>query len=66
MYLHEFGLQRLVDEQILLKARAENRIVMTFDLGFGDPLAGSGGGHKPTVILSGCELSGRQPRRRDS
>jgi predicted nuclease of predicted toxin-antitoxin system len=50
IHLREIGLQRLPDDQILLKARAENRIVLTFDLDFGDLLAASGG-NTPSVIL---------------
>jgi predicted nuclease of predicted toxin-antitoxin system len=50
IHLREIGLQRLTDDQILLKRRAENRIVLTFDLDFGDLLAASAG-NTPSVIL---------------
>lgn len=49
-HLREEGLQRLPDDQILEMARGENRIVLTFDLDFGDLLAA--GGHRlPSVII---------------
>lgn len=37
--LREEGLSRLPDAEILAKARREQRIVLTFDLDFGDLLA---------------------------
>ncbi|MCX7924205.1 MAG: DUF5615 family PIN-like protein [Fimbriimonadales bacterium] len=49
-HLHEENLQRLADEEILEKARREERIVLTCDLDFGDLLAASGAG-LPSVIL---------------
>jgi predicted nuclease of predicted toxin-antitoxin system len=39
VHLREQGLQRLPDPEILKKAAAEGRIVLTFDLDFGDLLA---------------------------
>ncbi len=39
MHLREEGLQRLPDAEILLKARQENRIILTMDLDFGTLLA---------------------------
>ena len=39
VHLGELGLQRLADDQILVKARDEKRIVLTFDLDFADLLA---------------------------
>src|SRR5712691_2127109 len=36
VHLREEGLHRAPDEQVLGKALAENRIVITFDLDFGD------------------------------
>src|ERR1700734_1035834 len=50
IHLRELGLQTLPDEQILAKALIENRIVLTFDLDFGDLLAASAG-ETPSVIL---------------
>ena len=38
VHLSAQGLQRLADDQILVKARDEKRIVITFDLDFGDLL----------------------------
>lgn len=50
IHLREEGLQRLPDDQILELALRENRIVLTFDLDFGDLLAA--GGHRlPSVII---------------
>jgi len=39
VHLREQGLQRLPDSEILQKAAVEGRIVLTFDLDFGDLLA---------------------------
>jgi len=39
IHLREEGLQRMSDEDIILKARAENRIVLTHDLDFGRIMA---------------------------
>jgi len=39
VHLCEQGLQRLPDSEILKKAAAEGRIILTFDLDFGDMLA---------------------------
>ena len=39
VHLREQGLQRLPDEAIVEKARAEHRIILTMDLGFGHLLA---------------------------
>ena len=50
VHLRELGLQRLPDDQILLKARVEARVILTFDLDFGDLLAASSGS-TPSVIL---------------
>lgn len=49
-HLHELGLQRLADAEILDKARRECSIVLTFDLDFADLLA-AGGESLPSVIL---------------
>jgi predicted nuclease of predicted toxin-antitoxin system len=50
VHLREVGLQTLPDDQILTKALDEHRIVLTFDLGFGDLLAASRA-QTPSVIL---------------
>ena len=50
MHLREEGLQRLPDDKILEKARREGRIVLTFDLDFGDLLA-IGLSDSPSVIV---------------
>ena len=50
IHLRELGLQTLPDGEILAKARSENRIVLTFDLDFGELLAASAG-EAPSVIL---------------
>ena len=41
-HLREEELQRLPDDQIFRKAVAENRVVLTFDLDFGEIVASSG------------------------
>jgi len=46
----EIGLDREPDKAILQRARAEGRIVLTFDLDFGDLLA-AGGHALPSVIV---------------
>jgi predicted nuclease of predicted toxin-antitoxin system len=43
VHLGEQGLQRLADARIFDKARDEGRIILTFDLDFGEILALSGG-----------------------
>ncbi len=48
--LVEEGLQRLTDEEIVVKARQEERIILTMDLGFGSLLVISGQ-VLPSVIL---------------
>ncbi len=50
VHLHEEGLARLSDSEILEKARREESIVLTHDLDFGDLLAASGA-QLPTVII---------------
>lgn len=50
VHLREEGLIRLSDEGILEKALKEERIVLTFDLDFGDLLA-AGGYSLPSVII---------------
>jgi predicted nuclease of predicted toxin-antitoxin system len=43
VHLREQGLQRLPDADVFAKAIAEGRIILTFDLDFGEILALSGG-----------------------
>ena len=50
VHLKEEGLQRLPDDEILAKARRESRIILTFDLDFGELLA-LGGYALPSVII---------------
>jgi predicted nuclease of predicted toxin-antitoxin system len=50
VHLREEGLQRLGDADILRKADAEARIVLTFDLDFGDLLA-LGVRSSPSVVI---------------
>lgn len=50
LHLREQGLQRLADNQIFLKARSEGRIVITFDLDFGE-IAALSSERQPSVIL---------------
>ena len=50
VHLRDEGLHRLPDDKILEKARREQRVVLTFDLDFGDLLA-AGGNATPSVIL---------------
>ncbi len=49
-HLNDFGLGKLPDSEILLKAKEENFIVLTHDLDFGDILAASGD-KLPSVII---------------
>lgn len=50
VHLRDEGLQRLPDNEILIKARAEGRILLTVDLDFAQLLAVSGDS-LPNVIL---------------
>lgn len=50
VHLREQGLHRYADERVLAKAEAEQRILLTFDLDFGELLALSGG-RAPSVVL---------------
>lgn len=50
VHLRDEGLLTMDDEDILNKARSEGRIVVTFDLDFGDLLAASGE-TLPSVII---------------
>jgi len=49
-HLRDEGLQRLPDDEIFAKAKKEKRIVLTFDLGFGD-IAASAVQALPSVII---------------
>jgi predicted nuclease of predicted toxin-antitoxin system len=49
-HIRTLGLQRASDTQVIELARAEDRIVLSFDLDFGDILA-LGVTDKPSVIL---------------
>ncbi len=49
-HLHEEGLDRLSDEDILLKARNEGSIILTSDLDFGDLIVASKA-PLPSVIM---------------
>lgn len=49
-HLREQSLLTMPDDQIVAKAIREKRVVLTFDLDFGDLLA-AGGGTVPSVIL---------------
>ncbi len=50
VHLHEEGLDRLKDPEILLKAREEGRILLTHDLDFSELVAASGA-RLPSVIV---------------
>lgn len=50
IHLREEGLQRLPDPEIVEKARQEERIILTFDLDFGELLAVSSN-PLPSVII---------------
>ena len=50
MHLHDEGLDRLSDPDILEKARREGRVVLTHDLGFGELVAASQA-KPPSVVV---------------
>jgi predicted nuclease of predicted toxin-antitoxin system len=50
VHLHALGMDRLPDPAILELARAENRILLTHDLDFGELIA-AGGEAVPSVIV---------------
>jgi len=50
VHLHELGLDRMPDPDILDRARRDGQVILTSDLGFGDLLAHSGAG-LPSVII---------------
>lgn len=57
VHLHDEGLDRLSDADILAKAQSESRIVITHDLDFGDLIAASKA-HLPSAItLRLCNMS---------
>lgn len=58
VHVREQNLQRASDAEIILKARQENRIVLTHDLDFGALMAASGK-RLPSVIL--FRLSNMRP-----
>jgi predicted nuclease of predicted toxin-antitoxin system len=49
-HLRDEGLQRLPDDEIFAKAERENRVILTFDLGFGD-IAAAAGTALPSIII---------------
>ena len=51
VHLRDEGLQRLSDEQVFGKAISENRILLTFDLDFGEIAARSRGERVSVIIL---------------
>ncbi|GET36003.1 DUF5615 family PIN-like protein [Microseira wollei] len=57
VHLIEEGLERLEDSLILEKARLEGRIVLTFDLDFGDLLAASGDALPSVIIFRQAEYN---------
>lgn len=50
VHLREEGLSRLPDAEILEKARQEQRVILTFDLDFGDLLA-TGAQSFPSIVI---------------
>lgn len=51
VHLRDEGLQRLPNGEIFQKAGREQRIVLTFDLDFGEIVAGSGGQTESVVLF---------------
>lgn len=51
VHLRDEGLHRLTDAEVLEKAVAENRVVLTFDLDFGEILAAGGYQHASVIIF---------------
>ena len=49
-HLRDEGLQRLPDDDVFAKAENEDRIILTFDLGFGD-IAAAAGTTLPSIII---------------
>ncbi len=58
IHLREQGLQQLEDEQIIIKALQENRIILTHDLDFGRIVALS---HQPQPTVITFRLDDMQP-----
>ena len=50
VHVRELGMQRAVDHEIIDRARRDDRVVLTFDLDFGEILA-LGVHDRPSVIL---------------
>jgi len=50
IHLRDEGLQRMPDGEIFKKAAVENRIILTFDLDFGEVVATSGS-RLPSVLI---------------
>lgn len=50
IHLRDQSLQKLADDNIVIKAKAEKRVILTFDLDFGELLAFSGD-TLPSVII---------------
>src|SRR5690242_17654563 len=51
IHLCDEGLQKLPNGEIFRKAVREKRIVLTFDLDFGEIVAGSGGGSVSVILF---------------
>lgn len=51
IHLRDEGLQKLPNGEIFQKAIREERIVLTFDLDFGEIVAGSGGGSVSVILF---------------
>jgi predicted nuclease of predicted toxin-antitoxin system len=50
VHLHQLGLDRMIDKEVLQKALQEDRVLITHDLDFGELLAASGE-NLPSVII---------------
>lgn len=51
VHLRDEGLQRLADSEIFAKAHHEGRVVLTFDLDFGEIVALSGSAHTSVILF---------------
>ena len=51
VHLREQGLHRMPNGEIFQKATAERRVILTFDLDFGDIVASSGGASTSVVVF---------------
>lgn len=65
VHLRDRGLERLADSGVFALAVQESRVLLTFDLDFGEIMA-FGGGPTTGVILSDCKTLGRRVFRRGS